>query len=50
MTRIDTDKYPRLKPLQDAADAIRAIDVMKRHGCYVAPNGPEWELYDRHGD
>ena len=49
MTRIDTDKYPRLKPLQDAADATRAIDVMKRHGCYVVPGDGGWRLRTKDG-
>lgn len=48
MTRIDTDKYPNLAPLQALCDQQRAIAVMKRYGCYVVPmeihGGFRWQL------
>lgn len=34
---IDPTKHPNLAPLQAAIDQARAIEVMKRYGCYVLP-------------
>lgn len=53
MTRIDTDKYPNLAPLQALCDQQRAIAVMKRYGCYVVPMEFDgqflWRLRDKDG-